>query len=127
VRIAAGLIFALALAAAPEADPRYFGFLREVEVHDAGRQNFLVLDADVFAHARTDLADLRLYDGDRQVAYKLSETRSGVSSEEHEIRILNLAAVGDHTEFNLDMRGVGEYDNIRLRLERKELCRESHG
>lgn len=119
MRIAAGLVFALALAVAPEADPRYFGFLRDVEVHDAGRENFLVLDADVFAHARADLADLRLYDGDRQVAYKLSEARAGLNSQEHEVRILNLAAAGDHTEFDLDMQGVAEYDNIRLRLNAK--------
>ncbi|MGB9071371.1 MAG: DUF3999 family protein [Terriglobales bacterium] len=116
---AAFILALLALAAPPEADRRYFSFARDVQINEAGRQNFLVLDADVFQHGRTDLADLRLYDGDRQVPYKLSEARAGSSSEEREVRILDLAAAGDHTEFDLDMQGVPEYDNIRLRLDAK--------
>ena len=120
MKTTAALIFALvALAAAPEADPRYFSFVRDVQIHQPGRQNFIVLDADVFQHARDDLADVRLYDGANQVPYKLSEAREGSSSEEHEARILNLAATGDHTEFDLDMQGVSEYDNLRLRLKAK--------
>jgi hypothetical protein len=110
----------VAFAVAPEADPRYFAFLREIHVAETTRQTFLVVDADVFEHARSDLADLRLYDGGRQVPYKLHEARAGSSSEEREVRILNLAAVGEHTDFDLDMQGVPEYDNIRLRLNAKD-------
>jgi hypothetical protein len=118
LKLATALLFCL-LAITPEADPRYFGFVRDVQIQDASRQNFLVVDAAVFAHTQDDLADLRLYDGDHQVPYKLSEARSGSWREEREVRILNLAAVGDHTEFDLDMQGVPEYDNIRLRLNAK--------
>lgn len=121
MKSATTLLFSLLVfVVAPEADPRYFGFVRDVQIPQADRQNFLVLDADVFAHSREDLADLRLYDGDRQVPYKLSEARGGSISEEREVRILNLAAVGDHTEFDLDMQGAPEYDNIRLSMNAKD-------
>jgi len=114
------LIFILlAFSAAPEADQLYFTFVRDVQINEAGRQNFLVLDADVFQHARQDLADLRLYDGGRQVPYLLTEARAASTSEEREVRILDLAAVADHAEFDLDMQGIPEYDNIRLRLDAK--------
>jgi hypothetical protein len=110
----------LAFAVAPEANPRYFGFVRDVQIQEPARQNFIVVDADVFAHSRADLADLRLYGGDRQVPYKLVEARAGSVSEEREVRVLNLAKIGDHTEFDLDMDGVPEYDHIRLRMNAKD-------
>ncbi len=120
MKIAAVLALALAaLIAAPEADPRYFLFVPDVQIHEGSHQNFLVLDADIFQHARADLADLRLYDGTRQVPYQLSEARARSSREEHDVPVLNLAAKGDRTEFDLDMQGVPEYDSIRLRLKAK--------
>lgn len=120
MKIAAVLALALAVSiAAPEADPRYFLFVRDVQIHEGSRQNFLVLDSDIFQHTRPDLADLRLYDGGRQVPYQLSEARARSSREEHNVRILNLAAKGDHTEFDVDMQGVPEYDSVRLRLKAK--------
>jgi len=120
LKAAAAFAFALAaFIAALEADPRYFPFVGDVQIHEASRQNFLVLDAGVFQRARGDLADLRLYDGERQVPYQLSEARARSSREEHSAAVLNLAAKGDHTEFDLDMQGVSEYDSIRLRLKAK--------
>jgi hypothetical protein len=120
VKVATALVvFYFVFATVPEADPRYFACVRDVRMQDATRQNFLIVDAGVFAHARADLADLRLYDGERQVPYKLSEARAGSIKEERDVRILNLAAVGDHTEFDLDMQGAPEYDSIRLRLDAK--------
>lgn len=120
MKIAAVLALALAaLIAAPEPDPRYFLFVRDVQIHQGNRQNFLVLDADIFQRTRADLADLRLYDGARQVPYQLSEARGRSIREEHDVPVLNLAAKGDHAEFDLDMQGVPEYDSIRLRLKAK--------
>ena len=120
MKIATALAFVYFLfVAAPEADPRYFAYVRDVRIQDANRRNFLIVDAGVFAHARADLADLRLYDGERQVPYMLSEARAGSIKEEREVRILNLATAGDHTEFDLDMQGAPEYDSIRLRLDGK--------
>ena len=108
-----------ALAAAPEADLRYFTTNRDVLIQDAARQNYIILDPEVWENARPDLADLRLYVGEKQVAYQLTQARGGSISEEHEVKLLNLARVGDHAEFDLDMQGVPEYDHIRLKLDAK--------
>lgn len=113
------VVSSLPLALAQQAEQRYFTTMRNVRVTDTARQNYVVLDPEVWQKARSDLADLRLYDGARQVAYVHLQARGGASAEEHEVKILNLAHVGDHTEFDLDMQGVPEYDHIRLKLDAK--------
>jgi len=84
------------------------------------RQNFFIVDDEIWNHSRPDLGDLRLYDGDSPVQYSLSEQRAGVSSEEVEAKILNLGSVAGHTEFDLDAQGIAAYDHIRLRLDAKD-------
>ena len=98
---------------------QHFTTMRGVRVQDASRQNYIVLDPEVWQKARPDLADVRLYDGDRQVAYVQTQTRGSASTEEHEVKILNLARIGDHAEFDLDMQEIPEYDHIRLKLQAK--------
>jgi hypothetical protein len=75
------------------------------------------VDEEIWNHARPDLGDLRLYDGETPVQYAISEQRAGISSEEVEARILNLGSVSGHTEFDLDVAGLAEYDRIRLKLD----------
>lgn len=101
----------------PEPDIRYFTNLREVQMTASGIQNFFLVDEELWAHSRPDLADLRLYDGDSLVPFAISEQRGGISSEQVEARILNLGSVSGHTEFDLDTNRLPEYDRIRLRLE----------
>jgi hypothetical protein len=62
---APALLALLVLAAAtnPEPELRYFKQVREVSISAPERQNYLVVDAAIWNHARPDLADLRLYDG----------------------------------------------------------------
>ena len=55
------LIALAALAAAPEADLHYFSTVRDVRISQPARQNYLILDPEIWQHARPDLADLRLY------------------------------------------------------------------
>jgi hypothetical protein len=95
----------------------YFTNVREVRITQPERQNFFVVDQEIWDHARPDLGDLRLYDADSPVQYALSEQRAGTSSEEVEAKILNLGSVAGHTEFDLDTAGLAEYDRIRLRLD----------
>ena len=83
-------------------------------------QNYFVVDEEIWNRARPDLADLRIYDGESQVQYALSEQRGGTSSHEESARILNLGSVGGRTEFDLDMGQIGEYDRIRLQLDAKD-------
>lgn len=110
------LLFLIADAPLEPALP-YFTNVREVRIAQSDRQNFFVVDAELWAHSRPDLGDLRLYDGESPVQYQLSEQRAGTSSEEVDAKILNLGSVSGHTEFDLDTQGLAEYDRIRLRLD----------
>jgi hypothetical protein len=101
----------------PEAAIPYFTNVREVRIAEPGRQNFIVVDEELWNQSRPDLADLRLYDEGTAVQYALSEQRAGVSSEEASAKILNLGTVAGHTEFDLDVEGIAEYDRVRLRLD----------
>jgi hypothetical protein len=101
----------------PDAAIPYLTNVREVRIAEPGRQNFIVVDEELWNHSRPDLADLRLYDEQTPVQYALSEQRAGVSSEEAPAKILNLGAVAGHTEFDLDVEGIAEYDRVRLRLD----------
>jgi hypothetical protein len=120
--LASALLCALAFAAASDPEPSipYFTRVRDVTIAIPDRQNYLVVDSDVWAHARPDLADLRLYDGTNQAPYELRTELAGTSSQEAEAKILNLARRGDHTEFDLDVAPVTEYNRIHLTLDRKD-------
>ena len=113
-------ILALAAASNPEPQIPYFKQVREVTISAADRQNYLVVDAPIWTHARPDLGDLRLYDGTTQVPYQLSSEKTDTSTQEVESKILNLAQRGDHTEFDLDVAPATEYNRIRLAIDRKD-------
>jgi hypothetical protein len=110
-------LFLLTDAGPPESAIPFFSNVRTVQIAQPDRQNFFIVDAELWAHARPDLGDLRLYDGESPVQYALSEQRAEISSEEMEAKILNLGSVSGHTEFDLDTEGLAEYDRIRLRLD----------
>jgi hypothetical protein len=110
------VVLVVSAVAEPTANPRYFQKVREVEVASSDVQNYFVIDADLWAHARPDLGDLRIYSGDSQVPYALSAQGFGSLSAQHEARILNLGAARGATEFDLDMEGLTEYDRVQLRL-----------
>jgi hypothetical protein len=120
--LAPALLCALAFAAVSDPEPSipYFTRMRDITIATTDRQNYLVVDSDVWAHARPDLADPRLYDGTNQVPYELKTELAGTSSQEAEAKILNLGRRGDHTEFDLDVAPVTEYNRIRLVLDRKD-------
>ncbi len=98
----------------------YFTNVRDVRISQPGAQNYFVVDEEIWSRTRSDLGDLRIYDGEAQVQYALSVQRGGTSSQEVMARILNLGNVGGHTEFDLDMGQVPEYDRIRLQLDAKD-------
>ena len=114
------LLCALAPAANPEPEIQYFRQVRDVSISTSDRQNYLVVDTAIWSHARPDLADLRLYDGNIQVPYQLTSETASTSTQEVEAKILNLAQHGDHTEFDLDVSPVTEYNRIRLAIDRKD-------
>ena len=114
-----GFAFGQSAAVAPVRE--YFRYRREVAISQPGRQNYLVIDAAIWAHVRSDLSDVRLYDvrpgdGNVQVPYALSEEQAASSTEERAARILNLGVRGGRTEFDLDVGGEAEYNQVQLHL-----------
>jgi len=117
------LVFALTVALSGtvhEPSISYFTTVREVRTVQTNPQNYFVVDEETWTHARPDLADLRIYEDDSQVQYALSEQRGGTSTHEEPARILNLGSVAGHTEFDLDLGQIAEYDRIRLQLDAKD-------
>ena len=102
-----------------EAGIPYFSHTRSTTVTAPEKQNYLVLDADVWKYARPDLSDLRLYDGQLQVPYVLRKQSGGSTTQESQAKVLNLGEVAGHTEFDLDTTGFQEYDRVRLQLDAK--------
>jgi hypothetical protein len=118
----ASLAFAFisVLIAVHEPSISYFTNVRDIHTVQTSAQNYFIVDEEIWTHARPDLADLRIYDGDSQVQYALSQQRGGASTHEEPARILNLGSVSGHTEFDLDLGQVPEYDRIRLQLDAKD-------
>ena len=113
------LLPAVVVAATPGPAFSFFTNVRDIHISQPGQPNYFVVDEEIWSHARPDLSDLRIYDGEAQVQYALTEQRAGTSSHEEVARILNLGKVGEHTEFDLDMGQIAEYDRIRLQLDAK--------
>jgi Protein of unknown function (DUF3999) len=111
---------ALGAAGAPESAIPYFARARDVTITVPDHQSYIIVDRDVWNHAREDLADLRLYDRDMQMPYALKVEQAGTSSSELKARIMNLARRGDHTEFDLDVAPASEYNRIHLTLDQKD-------
>lgn len=114
------LIASVAFAATGyEAAIPYFSQTRAISISAPQKQNYVALDADVFAHARPELSDVRIYDGQAQVPYVLIRQSGGSSTQESQAKILNLGSVGGRTEFDIDTSGFDEYDRVRLQLNAK--------
>ncbi len=103
-----------------EAAIPYFSQQRSITVSAPDKQNYVPLDADIFAHARPDLSDIRIYDGQAQVPYMLLRQSGGSSTQENQAKILNLGAVAGRTEFDVDTSSFDEYDRVRLQIDAKD-------
>jgi hypothetical protein len=109
----------LLAAAGYDAAIPYFGQTRTVSVAAPDKQNYAAIDAEIFKHARPDLSDIRIYDGQSQVPYVLVRESGGSSTQETSAKILNLGSVAGHTEFDLDTSGFEQYDRVRLQIDAK--------
>jgi hypothetical protein len=110
-----GVAFALTVPGSYEAAIPYFSHVRGISITAPDRQNYIVVDQDLWNHARADLSDIRLYESNTQVPYALKEERADASNVEQEAKILNLGEVGGGTQFDIEV-SAPEYDRIRLRL-----------
>src|SRR5437667_12900191 len=101
----ATLLITLALASPADPEPAlsYFTNLRDVTIAAADRQNYIIVDEDIWNHARPELADLRLYDNGTQEPLVLAAQRGGTSSEERPAKNISMAAVGGRTVHDLEL------------------------
>ena len=62
----------------------YFRYTRDIAISQPGKQNYLVVDAAMWAHTRASLSDARLYDREVQVlaAARRQGDRGGVEGSE---------------------------------------------
>ncbi|MGH9555494.1 MAG: DUF3999 family protein [Terriglobales bacterium] len=115
------LLAVIAAQTAPQASIPYFTHMREVEVADPARQNYLVVDEQAWSAARNDLADLRLYaPGGSEVPYALRVERSSTLQTDTEVKVLQPGSIGGKTQFALDVSGVEEYNRVSLRLDTRD-------
>lgn len=120
IRCAPALLGFLLLVGSYEPEIRFFSNVRDVSIASAEKQNYVVVDTGVWQHARPDLADIRLYDGTTQVPYFLQEQTRRSTTTEQPAKMFNLGSVGDHTEFDLEISGIPQYDRIRLQVDAKD-------
>ena len=110
------VLFSILIVSSQEAAAPYFSRVREVTISASDRQNYVVLDEEIWAHSRPDLADLRLADGEQFHPYALREESAASAREEKAVKLLNLGSKSGRTEFDLDIGAVSEYDRVRLQL-----------
>jgi hypothetical protein len=108
-------VLALALAAAPAPELRYFHFERPIEraAQSAG-QTCLFVDPQVFAHAAPELADLRVFEGATETPYVVRSEVAEVSGDET-VALLNLGKNGNQTAFDAEMP-QGPYSDLQLKI-----------
>jgi len=116
------LLFAIVAAqSAPQTSIPYFTHVREVTPGDPARQNYIVVDEQVWSVARNDLADLRLYAADgTEIPYALRVERSSTLQTDTEVKVLQPGSIGGKTQFVLDVSGVEEYNRIHLQLDTRD-------
>jgi hypothetical protein len=93
----------------------YFKYQRRVEAVHSGQQ-YITVDDAVWQHARPDLGDLRLYNGQTEVPYALLTERGGAAQQRKSVRVFQQSTISGKTQFLLDMRGLAEYDHVALQL-----------
>jgi hypothetical protein len=105
-------------------DPKreYFTNVRDVHVADAGRTNYLVVDPEIWMHARGDLGDLRLY-GNGNIPYALRVLGTAEFIQQRPLKILNRGIYHGNPQFMLDMSGVDVYDEIVLQINQHDFDR----
>jgi len=97
----------------------YFKYERGLErTHSAG-QHYIVVDETLWGHAHPDLADLRIYSGEKEIPYTLTIERGGSEVEQKKVALLQPGTVGGKTQFLLDMSDIPRYDRVELKLSTK--------
>ena len=62
----------------------YFSRARDISIASPDKTNYVIVDQEILQYARPDLSDLRIFNGDTQVPYALSEQPGSLQTAEHE-------------------------------------------
>jgi hypothetical protein len=114
------LLASVLLAATHDPEIPYFTNVRDIQISAPDKQSYVVIDSEVWGRSRSNLADIRLYDGATQVPYILEEQKPRTATVEQSAAILNLGTVGDHTELDLDVASAQPYDRLRFQIDAKD-------
>jgi len=116
-RLAVLLALVAVAAIASDLNPAYFSNVREVRIAHPDRQNYLVVDPELWDKGSTSLGDLRLVTASgSEIPYAMVVKSGSSSTRETEVKVLQLGTVRGATDFVLDVSAVPEYDQVRLRL-----------
>jgi hypothetical protein len=116
-RLALLLAFLSIAATASDLNPAYFSNVREVRIAHPDRQNYLVVDPELWDKGSTSLGDLRLVTASgAEIPYAMVVKEGSSSTHETEVKVLQLGTVRGATDFVLDVSAVDEYDQVRLSL-----------
>jgi hypothetical protein len=111
MRLGVGFLLIAAVVASPEI--RYFRYQRSVQnVPQHPAQTCFVVDADTFAHAAPQLADLRLYRDNTEIPYVIHLTDPVEAAEKTTIP-LNLGQRGGQTVFDAEL-SEARYSDLQL-------------
>jgi hypothetical protein len=110
-----GILGLLALVLFSGPSISYFKYQRAVPTGGAG-QRCLVVDETIWPHARPDLADLRLFAGERETPYILVTKYGSLEQDRQELRVFQQSSLGGKTQFLIDMTGIAEYDHVSLKI-----------
>jgi hypothetical protein len=108
---------------AADAKPQYFTNVRSIQVPPASEAAYIVVDEDLWSHARPDLGDLRLYNHGQAVPYALRVMGNNEVTEQRPVKILNKGIVSGATQFLLDMNGIDVYDQVTLQIAQHDFDR----
>src|ERR1700722_20152722 len=92
----------------------FFRYDRQIHAGSSGGQAYIIVDHTMWKHARSDLADVRLYGSDGEVPYALKVEQGGSQTDRKELRVVQPGVTRGKTQFLLDMSGVEEYDRVDL-------------
>jgi hypothetical protein len=115
MKLGASLLLLAVVAASPETSPeiRYFRYQRSIENLPAhAGQACLVVDAGIFTHAATGLADLRVYHDGTETPFAIRIAAPAVAAQ-GTIEPLNKGARGGETVFDAEMPD-GHYSDLEL-------------
>ena len=80
----------------------YFKYQRVIQTSAAGQQ-YVTVDEPIWKHARADLGDVRLYNGQAETPYTLMEERGGLEDGHKTVRVLQQSTVGGKTQFVIEI------------------------